>query len=265
MKIVSREAAPAGRRWWGRHLWIPPVLPLVIYSLLGALEPSPDQSGGQALGLSIPYQAYPLCYTIKIALTFAAIALVLPGFPRPLRRPSMTALVVGVLGVVVWIGLWQLAPEGRMLEFVGLSGAADKLVSLGARPGFHPFQEMGAGRALTWAFLLVRFAGLVAVVPLLEEFFLRGFLMPLVVDPDWFRVPFGRVNATAVAVCLVYAALSHPAEATAAIAWFGMVTWLMTKTRNFWDCVAAHAVTNLLLGVYVVTAGQWYPTVWKLW
>jgi membrane protease YdiL (CAAX protease family) len=36
-----------------------------------------------------------------------------------------------------------------------------------------------------------------------------------------------------------------------------MVTWLMVKTRNIWDCVVAHAVTNLLLGVYVVATGQW--------
>jgi len=34
----------------------------------------------------------------------------------------------------------------------------------------------------------------------------------------------------------------------------------MVRTRNFWDCVAAHAVTNLLLGVYIVAAGQW--TLW---
>ena len=28
-------------------------------------------------------------------------------------------------------------------------------------------------------------------------------------------------------------------------------------TRNIWDCVVAHAVTNLLLGVYVVATGEW--------
>jgi len=46
--------------------------------------------------------------------------------------------------------------------------------------------------------------------------------------------------------------LSHPGEVFAAVAWFSLVTWLMVRTRNIWDCVVAHAVTNLLLGVYVV-------------
>ena len=259
------HGAPAPRRWWGRHPWVAPVLPLLIYSVLGALEPSPGQSGGRAVGLAVPYKAYPLVYTLKIGLTLAAIALVLPGYPRPLRRPSMTALAVGAVGVLVWIGLWRLGLDRWLLGLVGFAGPAEKLASLAARPAFNPFSEMGDGRALAWAFLAVRFAGLIAIVPLIEEFFLRGFLMPLVVADDWSSVPFGRVNAAAIAVSLIIPALAHPAEMLPAVAWFGMGTWLMVKTRNFWDCVAAHAVTNLLLGVYVVTAGQTSPEVWNLW
>ena len=70
-------------------------------------------------------------------------------------------------------------------------------------------------------------------------------------------MPFGKVNAAAVAVSIIYAAFTHPAELLAAMAWFGMVTWLMVRTRNPWDCVLAHSVTNLLLGIYVVTWQQW--------
>ncbi len=97
-------------------------------------------------------------------------------------------------------------------------------------------------------------------MPIIEEFFLRGFLMRLVMDADWWKVPFGRVNTAAVIACIVYAVLTHPSELVAAAAWFGMVTWLMVRARNPWDCVAAHAVTNLLLGIYVVV---WHD--WPLW
>jgi hypothetical protein len=31
----------------------------------------------------------------------------------------------------------------------------------------------------------------------------------------------------------------------------------MLRTRNIWDCVAAHAITNLMLGIYVVAAHDW--------
>ena len=46
-------------------------------------------------------------------------------------------------------------------------------------------------------------------------------------------------------------------EALAAIAWFSLVTWLVNRTGKFWDAVVAHAVTNLLLGIYVCTYSQW--------
>mgnify|MGYP006910770527 CR=1 FL=1 len=39
--------------------------------------------------------------------------------------------------------------------------------------------------------------------------------------------------------------------------WFSMVTWLYVRTRNIWDCVAAHAVYKVLLGIYVVSNGDW--------
>jgi hypothetical protein len=42
------------------------------------------------------------------------------------------------------------------------------------------------------------------------------------------------------------------------VAWFSLVTWLMTKTRNIWDCVAAHSVTNALLGAWVLYSGDWF-------
>ena len=51
--------------------------------------------------------------------------------------------------------------------------------------------------------------------------------------------------------------LMHPGEMLAAAAWFSLITGLMALTRNIWDCVVAHATTNLLLGVYVVATGEW--------
>ena len=54
----------------------------------------------------------------------------------------------------------------------------------------------------------------------------------------------------------------HPAELFAAIAWFGMMAGLYAKTKNLWDCVVAHMVTNGLLGLYVMTSAN--PAAWQL-
>lgn len=229
------------------------VLPITVYLLAGALEPSHDEPGGKLLGLSLPYSAYPLIYSAKIALTLAAIGFVLPGYRQFRRPPGMLALLVGAVGIVVWIGLWWLS--GR----IGLTDLLSKVPGYGSRPAYNPQESpLAASPAWSCTFLGIRFFGLVVVVPVIEEFFLRGFLMRLAMDGDWWKVPFGAVNPAAVLVSIVVPVLSHqPGEFLAAAVWFGMVTWLMVRTRNLWDCVAAHAVTNLLLGIYVVTQHQW--------
>jgi len=86
------------------------------------------------------------------------------------------------------------------------------------------------------------------VVPLVEEFFLRAFLMRFVVARHWWEVPLGKVDALGIIVGTVVPMLMHPSELLAAAVWFSLVTWLMLRTQNIWDCVAAHAITNVILG-----------------
>ena len=95
-------------------------------------------------------------------------------------------------------------------------------------------------------------------MPVIEEFFLRGFLMRFVVAPDWWNVRIGVVNRAAVVAGTVVPMLMHPGEVLAAAVWFSAVTWLMIRTRSLWCCVGAHAVTNLLLGIYVVASHNWW-------
>jgi CAAX prenyl protease-like protein len=236
-----------------RHAWLIYVLPMAVYMLIGSIEPSPGEPGGKTLGLAIPYAAYPRVYSAKIALTLVAMALVLPGYRQFRRPPGMLAVLVGAVGIVVWIGLWYLSSwTGLTQLLVHLPGYDHP------RPAFNPLEQLAATPAWSWTFLAIRFFGLVAVVPVIEEFFLRGFLMRLVMDQDWWKAPFGDVNGAALAVSIVVPVLTHqPGEFLAAAAWFGMVSWLMVRSRNLWDCVLAHAVTNLLLGIYVLTSKQW--------
>ena len=235
-----------------RHRWLVFVLPLAVYMFVGSIEPSPDETGGKMLGLAVPYSAYPLVYTLKIGLTLAVMAQVSPGYRQFRCPPGMLAVLVGTVGVLVWVGLWYLSKR------LGLTQLLAHLPGYGERPAFDPLEQLAASPAAAWTFLAIRFFGLVAVVPVIEEFFLRGFLMRLVVDQDWWKVPFGHVTTAAVTVGIVLPMLWHqPAEFLAAAAWFGMITWLMVRTRNPWDCVLAHAVTNLLLGIYVLCFSQW--------
>ena len=112
--------------------------------------------------------------------------------------------------------------------------------------------------AATTAFLAIRFFGLVVIVPIIEEFFLRGFLMRYVMHVDWPYIPFAKVDRLALICGTAVPMLMHPGELFAAAVWFSLVTWLMLRTRSIWDCVIAHAVTNLLIGLWVLWSGDWW-------
>ena len=90
------------------------------------------------LGLAISLSsAYPLVYTAKIALTLVAMALVLPGYRQFRRPPGLLAVLVGAVGIVVWVGLWQLS------TWLGLTQLLEQLAGLRSASGI---QSPGATR-----------------------------------------------------------------------------------------------------------------------
>jgi CAAX prenyl protease-like protein len=229
--------------------------------------------------LHIDYSQYPVVYSLKLLLTLAAMAYVLPGYrqiscrtarsphqPEALAResgqspslalrasvasPFALALLVGILGVIAWIALAR--AQHYVQESLGWSPG------IGERSAFNPLKELAATPAWAYAFLVVRFIGLALIVPVVEECFLRGFVMRYVVDADWWRIPIGTATRLSVIAGTVLPILMHPTEALAAAVWFSAVTWLAVRTHNLCSCIAAHAITNLLLGLYVLATGAWW-------
>ncbi|MEQ8848393.1 CAAX prenyl protease-related protein [Botrimarina sp.] len=238
------------------------LLPMAVYMVLGTFEPSAPRPGiDPEPGLfGLTYDHYPAIYAVKLAITAAALWLCRAAWGQWRLRVSPLAVVVGMVGVVLWIACSKVGLEARIVEAVGgpESPAMSLLGLLGfgaERPAFNPLERIDSP-AVRYGFLVVRFIGLALMVPLFEELMLRGWLMRTVVSPDLSRVPFGRVTTMAVVVGTAFPMLYHP-EKLASLVWFSLVTWLMVRTKNFWDCVTAHAVTNFLLGVWVLWQEDW--------
>ena len=75
---------------------------------------------------------------------------------------------------------------------------------------------------------------------------------------DWPSLSLTQIGRNGLIIGTVYGVATHPGEFIAAALWFSLVSWLMVKTGKFWNCVLAHAVTNLILGLYVCASGQWH-------
>lgn len=225
--------------------WAACAVPYAVFIAGSVLEPLPS-GGGLAGTLGIPYSAYPVVYAVRIAATLAALAWVGRPLLGWLGRPSWWPPLLGLALVVPWVALATLQRQ------------AGWATVLGERSAFDPFAAFGAGSAAAWAMLALRFVGLVVVVSIVEELFLRGFLMRYVVNEDFWKVPFGLLVPASAAACVGYAALTHPAEAVAAVGWFAMVSGIAAATRKPIDCILAHAATNLALGIFVVWTGNWW-------
>ena len=190
-------------------------------------------------------------YGLKVLVTTGLLVFFwktyLSAFPW---SATWLSIGVGVVGVLLWVVLCDLGWERQIISWFSTEG-------ISVRSQFNPFSQLDHNWQLT-CFLAVRFFGLVIMVPICEELMLRGFLMRYVEDPEWWTVSLSRLSFRTLLVAPAYGVLTHPTEALAALAWFSLVTWLVQRTGNFWDAVLAHAVTNLLLGLYVCFYAQWH-------
>ena len=127
---------------------------------------------------------------------------------------------------------------------------------LGTRTAFDPNREIATAAGIRF-FLFVRFLGLVVVAPIVEELFYRGFLLRFATDLDDFRrVPPGTFSAVALLINVALFALSHPEWLAAAI--FALAMCLLLRfTKNLFACILAHGVTNLMLGIIILSTKQW--------
>lgn len=173
---------------------------------------------------------------------------------RPFRGLGLASLV-GTLGIVVWI-----AP-GFLFRFFEMNDGVLRHLGFADRTdGFNPGVATNGNPLLYSVVVLMRFVRLVIVVPLAEEIFWRGFLMRYLIDPegDFWKVPFGQYHKWSFILVTALFTLAHASiDYAAAIVFGSLIYWLAVRTKSLSACVLAHAVANLILGVYVMASEQW--------
>lgn len=203
------------------------VVPFVVFVALTALQ-------GQ-LGATSPYWMYLLKTLVGVALIWAT----LPAVAELRWRITPAAVLTGVAVFAVWVGLDPFYPK------LTTSGEA-----------WNPHRVFGDGAPLAWFFIAVRILGSTLVVPCLEEVFYRSFLYRSIARADFQAMPLGQFAWLPFLATSAAFGLAHRewlAGLLCAAAYQGLVCW----RKNLGEALTAHAVTNLLLGLYVVTRGAW--------
>ncbi len=210
---------------------------LLLLTLPGLVRKS-DASPANPWWIAHPeFWVYPLQTVLCTAMLFVFRR----EYPLENRRPGALAFgsVMGVVALVVWLApqlFFHVAPRTQ---------------------GFDPTLFPPGSAAYDWTVVL-RFIRLVVVVPLLEEVFWRGFLLRYLVKEDFVTVPLGTFTwlsfgATAVGFMLEHTRLDWPAALVTGV----LYNLVAVRTRSLPACIMAHAVTNLLLGFYIMQSHQW--------
>lgn len=178
-------------------------------------------------------------YLLKTVVGAWMIWLVRPLIAEMKWRFSWEGLIAGVAVFVLWVGI-----DGWYPQF-GAGG-----------PAWNPVAHFGAGTFAAGFFILVRIAGSALVVPPLEEVFFRSLLYRYLVNPDFRSVPLGQFGWMPFLITSALFAVEHSqwlAGLLCGFAFQALVCW----RKRLGDAITAHAVTNLLLGLWVVWKDAW--------
>jgi uncharacterized protein len=191
------------------------------------------------IALPLPPQ---VLFPVRFVLVLAAILV----FSRPYLswKPSRTlaSIGVGIAVFVVWIGPDLLFGPGYRHSWVFLGGPSSSLSGASEHNSF---------------FLLIRVLSSVALVPVLEELFWRGWLMRWLINQEFLKVPLGTYQVGAFWLVAVLFASEHGPYWDVGLITGIIYNWWILRTKNLADCILMHAVTNGAVAAYVLAAGQW--------
>ncbi|MCU6498861.1 CAAX prenyl protease-related protein [Rugamonas sp. A1-17] len=178
-------------------------------------------------------------YAVKIGVVLAILLACRRRYTElagqwPDARGLLVACAAGVVVLLLWIKL-----------------NADWM-QIGTSAGFDP---RNAG-AIDWALVAVRVFGAALVVPVMEELFWRSFLLRWIDAQNFLGADPARCSAKAFIISVILFGVEHNLWLAGMVA--GAVYGLLyIRSRQLWSPILAHGVTNGLLGVWIISTGNW--------
>jgi CAAX prenyl protease-like protein len=191
----------------------------------------------------------PAGYIVKTLLAGALLIALRRHYSRISWNFWWLGILIGIVGVVQWVGM-----EKAILHFWP---HYPNLASRGPADAANPLNSIRSP-TMRGLFLAARLAGPVLVVPFMEELFWRDYLWRTLLAPNDFKLAsIGEWDWKSFAVVTLLFASVHVQWITS-IVWGAMIAILLFRAKSLGACVIAHAITNLLLGVYVLWSGDWW-------
>ena len=185
---------------------------------------------------------------LAVARALAAAALLAFFWPRYVELTDSPPVPAREYALAVAAGLGVAA----------LWIALDASWAVMGSPG-RPFVPLRADGSFDLPLLVLRLAGFVLVVPVMEELFWRSFLMRWIAARDFLRVDPRVVGAGPWVVSAMLFASEHHAWAAGLVAGLAFGN-IYRRTGNLRTAVASHSISNAALGGWILATHDW--TLW---
>jgi CAAX protease family protein len=207
-----------------KYNYLPYIVPFLLFVLLGYLS--------LWTGISEAF-----VYPAKTVVTLIALGLIWKYVKSEIVFEfDLIAILSGIFVVLFWIGL-----EGRY-------------PLIGSPLGFDPW-ELSSG-IFIYLLIILRLLGACLVAPVIEELFWRSFALRFLIDANFLKIKPGTFSLFSFVIVSISFGFEHYRWLPGIIA--GAVYALCYyRTKNLFSPILSHAVTNLLLGIYVLWSGQW--------
>lgn len=151
-------------------------------------------------------------------------------------RQILAAVAAGIVVFVLWINLDQ------------------SWATTGEPAAFDPTLSKDADPDLVLVFF--RLLGMALIVPVMEELFWRSYLLRRIGSENFLAADPGKTGFYAVLISTILFASEHNQWFAGLLA--GLVYALVyMRTRNLWLPIISHAVTNGVLGWWILSTGEW--------
>ncbi len=206
-----------------KYLYIPYIVPFVIFGI------------GIYVGPLFNISQW-VAYQIKTVLVAASLIYFWNVYKQEIRFSfSWLPVISGVLVFFIWV-----LPEGLYPQ-IGHSE-------------YNPYEQASGGSV--YFIIAFRLIASTLVVPLMEELFWRSFALRFAIQSDFKSVPLGQFSWFSFIFISVLFGFEHHRWLVGILA--GIVyAGVLYRSKNLFDPILSHAITNFLLGLYVVLTHKW--------
>jgi len=157
----------------------------------------------------------------------------------------LLSLLIGAATFVLWIGPEVINPNYR--HGILFSNSLVGHVGSSLRE-----EALKSNSVLFW-----RTVRASTVVPVAEELFWRAWLMRWLIRTDFRTVALGTYAPAAFWITALMFGAEHGPYWDVGLLTGALWNFWMMRSKSVADCILVHAVTNLLMSLYVIRYGQW--------